>query len=106
MRSSLRIEERHRPGRRPTEDPPLDDPICVSSLWGPVRTPTADRLANEGLRYTRFHTTSLCAPISRSLLLTGRNHHSVGMGAVTEVATFAGVQPVRPKSAAYRLRKS
>lgn len=71
-----------------------------STFGGPVRTPTADRLATTGLRYNRFHTTALCAP-TRSALLTGRNHHAVGMGSVTELATAApGYNSVRPKSAA------
>jgi arylsulfatase A-like enzyme len=52
------------------------------------------------LRFNRFHTTALCAP-TRQALLTGRNHHSVGMGAVPEVATGApGQSPVRPNTAA------
>ena len=59
-----------------------------STFGGPVNTPTADRLAAGGLRYTRFHTTALCAP-TRQALLTGRNHHSVGMGSITETATSA-----------------
>jgi arylsulfatase len=59
-----------------------------SAFGGPVRTPTADRLAAGGLRYNRFHTTALCAP-TRQALLTGRNHHSVGMGSITETATSA-----------------
>lgn len=71
-----------------------------SAFGGPVQMPTAERLQQQGLSYTRFHTTSLCAP-TRAALLTGRNHHSVGMGAVTEVATSApGYNSVRPKSAA------
>lgn len=71
-----------------------------SAFGGPVRMPTAERLAASGLRYDRFHTTSLCAP-TRAALLTGRNHHSVGMGGVTEVATSApGYNSVRPRSAA------
>ena len=53
-----------------------------------------------GLRFNRFHTTALCAP-TRAALLTGRNHHTVGMGCVTEVATSApGYSSVRPKSCA------
>jgi len=59
-----------------------------SAFGGPVDTPTADRLAGEGLRYNRFHTTALCAP-TRAALLTGRNHHTVNMGAITELATSA-----------------
>ena len=61
---------------------------AAATFGGPIATPTADRLAAGGLRYNRFHTTSLCAP-TRSALLTGRNHHAVGMGAVPEVATSA-----------------
>jgi arylsulfatase len=48
-------------------------------------TPTFDRLAAGGLQYTGFHTTALCSP-TRSCLLTGRNHHSVGMGRITDLA--------------------
>ena len=71
-----------------------------SAFGGPVRTPTADRLAAGGLRYNRFHTTALCAP-SRQALLTGRNHHSVGMGSITETATSApGNSSVRPNTKA------
>jgi arylsulfatase len=71
-----------------------------SAFGGPCHTPTAERLAAGGLKYTRFHTTALCAP-TRQALLTGRNHHSVGMGAVTEMATSApGNSSVRPKNKA------
>ncbi|HTR74488.1 MAG TPA: arylsulfatase [Solirubrobacterales bacterium] len=71
-----------------------------SAFGGPCETPTAERLAGAGLRYNRFHTTALCAP-TRAALLTGRNHHSVGMGAVTEIATAApGYNSVRPNTAA------
>jgi arylsulfatase len=71
-----------------------------SAFGGPCATPTAERLAGGGLAFNRFHTTALCAP-TRQALLTGRNHHSVGMGCVTEFATSApGYTSVRPKSAA------
>jgi arylsulfatase A-like enzyme len=71
-----------------------------STFGGPCETPTADRLAENGLRYNRFHTTALCSP-TRQALLTGRNHHSVGMGGITEIATSApGYSSIRPKSAA------
>ena len=71
-----------------------------SAFGGPVAMPTAERLAKGGLRFTRFHTTALCAP-TRQALLTGRNHHSVGMGAITEMATSApGNSSVRPKDKA------
>src|SRR5688572_32356895 len=59
-----------------------------SAFGGPAHTPVAERLAAGGLKYTRFHTTALCAP-TRQALLTGRNHHSVGMGSITETATSA-----------------
>ena len=71
-----------------------------STFGGPCQTPTFDRLAAGGLRYTRFHTTALCSP-TRQALLTGRNHHSAGMGGITEVATGApGYSSVRPNSMA------
>ena len=71
-----------------------------SAFGGPCNTPTAERLAAGGLKLTRFHTTSLCSP-TRQALLTGRNHHSVGMGGVTEIATSApGNSSVRPKDKA------
>src|SRR6266404_9994715 len=59
-----------------------------SVLGGPCRTPNFERLAAEGLLYNRFHTTALCSP-TRQALLTGRNHHSAGMGGITEIATSA-----------------
>jgi arylsulfatase A-like enzyme len=71
-----------------------------SAFGGPCATPNAERLAAAGLKFTRFHTTSLCAP-TRQALLTGRNHHSVNMGGVAEVATSApGNTSVRPKEKA------
>ncbi len=71
-----------------------------SPFGGAIDTPTADRLAAGGLRYSRFHTTALCSP-TRQALLTGRNHHSVGMGGITEIATSApGYTGVRPNTAA------
>lgn len=71
-----------------------------SAFGGPVSTPTAERLAAGGLRYNRFHTTALCAP-TRQALLTGYNHHTVGMGVITEMATSApGYSSVRPNTTA------
>jgi arylsulfatase A-like enzyme len=71
-----------------------------SAFGGPIDTPTAERLAANGLKLTRFHTTALCSP-TRQALLTGRNHHSVGMGAITEMATSApGNCSIRPKDKA------
>ncbi|GAA3612837.1 arylsulfatase [Microlunatus ginsengisoli] len=73
---------------------------AASAFGGPCATPTAERLAADGLRYRRFHTTALCSP-SRAALLTGRNHHSVGMGAVADLATSApGYTSMRPNTAA------
>ena len=71
-----------------------------SAFGGPCNTPTAERLAAGGLKLSRFHTTALCSP-TRQALLTGRNHHSVGMGGVTEIATSApGYSSIRPKDKA------
>jgi arylsulfatase A-like enzyme len=71
-----------------------------SAFGGPCRTPSFERLAKDGLRYTRFHTTALCSP-TRAALLSGRNHHSVGMGGITEIATSApGYNSLRPKDKA------
>lgn len=71
-----------------------------SAFGGPCHTPNFERLAAGGLKYNRFHTTALCSP-TRQALLTGRNHHSVGMGAITEMATSApGNSGVRPKNKA------
>ncbi len=80
----------------------LDDVgFGASSVFGgPCQTPTAERLAAAGLRYTRFHTTALCSP-SRAALLTGRNHHMVGMAGCTELATAApGYNSIRPNTMA------
>lgn len=72
---------------------------AASAFGGPCRTPVAERLAAAGLRYNRFHTTALCSP-TRQALLTGRNHHSVGMGGITEIATGApGYCSVLPNTA-------
>ncbi|WP_217924170.1 arylsulfatase [Miltoncostaea oceani] len=71
-----------------------------SAFGGPCATLTAERLAGNGLKYNRFHTTALCAP-TRAALLTGRNHHTVGMGVITELATSApGYTSVRPDTCA------
>jgi arylsulfatase len=69
-----------------------------SAFGGPCETPTFERLAGDGLRYTRFHTTALCSP-TRAALISGRNHHTVGMGGITEMATSApGYNSMRPNS--------
>jgi arylsulfatase A-like enzyme len=77
--------------RRPPEGAPnvvlvlLDDVGFgqTSTFGGPANTPTLQKLAEEGLRYNRFHTTALCSP-TRAALLSGRNHHSVHTGVITK----------------------
>ena len=61
---------------------------AASVFGGPCQTPNFERLAADGLRYNRFHTTALCSP-TRQACLTGRNHHTAGMGGITEIATSA-----------------
>jgi arylsulfatase len=58
----------------------------TSTFGGVIPTPTMDRLAKIGLRYTQFHSTALCSP-TRAAIITGRNHHSVGFGVISEQAT-------------------
>src|SRR5262249_46337923 len=71
-----------------------------SAFGGPCQTPVAERLASTGLKYNRFHSTALCSP-TRQALLTGRNHHTVGMGCITEMASGApGYSSVLPNTAA------
>ncbi len=92
--------------------PPTARPTCVIVLLddigfaqlgcfgSDIETPTFDRLAADGLRYHRFHVTALCSP-TRAALLTGRNHHSVGMGFLTDVPIgFPGYNGRIPESAA------
>jgi arylsulfatase len=71
-----------------------------STFGGQIPTPSLDRLADRGLRYTRFHTTALCSP-TRAALLTGRNHHSAATGNITELGdSFPGYTGQIPKSCA------
>jgi arylsulfatase A-like enzyme len=71
---------------------------ATSTFGGPVPTPTFDRLAAKGLRYTQFHTTALCSP-TRAALLSGRNHHSANTGIIMEGATgFPGYNSLMSKS--------
>jgi arylsulfatase A-like enzyme len=71
-----------------------------SAFGGPCQTPNAERLAAGGLKYNRFHTTALCSP-TRQALLTGRNHHTVGMGGITEIASGSpGYSSVLPNTCA------
>ena len=67
-----------------------------STFGGIIPTPTMDRIARNGMRYTNFHSTSLCSP-TRAAIITGRNHHSVGFGVVGELATgFPGYDSIIP----------
>src|SRR5215475_9813638 len=71
----------------------------ASTFGGGAATPVLERLARDGLRYNRFHTTALCSP-TRAALLTGRNHHSVGTGVIMEMATgYPGYTGIVPNSA-------
>ncbi len=73
---------------------------AASAFGGPCRTPNFEKLAANGLKYTRFHTTALCSP-TRQAMLTGRNHHTVAMGGITEIATSApGYCSVLPNTCA------
>ena len=70
-----------------------------STFGGPIQTPNFQRLADNGLRYNQFHTTALCSP-TRACFITGRNHHSVASGVITEFATgYPGYNSLVPKSA-------
>jgi arylsulfatase A-like enzyme len=70
------------------------------TFGGPVPTPNMDKLANNGLKYTHFHTTALCSP-TRAALLTGRNHHSAGTGVIIECGTgYPGYTGIIPRSRA------
>ena len=68
----------------------------LSSFGGLVETPVLDSLAANGLRYTNMHTTALCSP-SRGCILTGRNHHSIGLASITETSTgYPGYNGILP----------
>jgi arylsulfatase len=70
-----------------------------STFGGPIQTPNFQRVADNGLRYNMYHTTALCSP-TRAALITGRNHHSVASGDITEFATgYPGYNSLVPKSA-------
>ncbi len=96
----------------PTVVPPKDAPNVLliltddvgfgapSTFGGLIPTPAMDRIAKAGLRYTQFHTTALCSP-TRAALITGRNHHSVGFGVITEISTgYPGYNSVITKDKA------
>lgn len=68
----------------------------LSAFGGLVETPVIDSLADNGLRYTNMHTTALCSP-SRSCIITGRNHHSMGLGTIAETSTgYPGYNAILP----------
>ena len=101
------VREQIRPVRPPVGAPNVlvvlvdDMGFGASSAYGgPCHMPTAERLSADGLRYSRFHVTALCSP-TRQALMTGRNHHSVGMGVTSEMSTLEpGYTGYRPASAA------
>ena len=71
-----------------------------ATFGGPIDTPNYDRMAAQGLRYNRFHVTAMCSP-TRAALLTGRNHHAVGMGGIPEFSGgFPGYSAMLPRDAA------
>jgi len=101
-----------KPGWPPTVVPPRGAPNILlimtddqgygvtSTFGGVIPTPSMDRLAKVGLRYTQFHSTALCSP-TRAALITGRNHHSVGTGVIGELSTgYPGYNSVIPKDKA------
>ena len=72
----------------------------ASTFGGVIPTPALDRIANNGLRYTNFNSTALCSP-TRAALITGRNHHSVGFGVISEQATgYPGYNSIIPRDKA------
>jgi arylsulfatase len=78
-----------------------------STFGGVIPTPALDRIAANGLRYTNFHSTALCSP-TRAALITGRNHHSVGFGVISEQSTgFPGYNSIitRDKATIGRILK-
>jgi arylsulfatase A-like enzyme len=80
----------------------IDDvgPAQTDAYGGEIHTPTLDKIAKEGISYNRFHTTAMCSP-TRAALLTGRNHHRVASGQITELANdWDGYMGTIPKSSA------
>jgi len=77
-----------------TDDAGFGNP---GTFGGPIRTAALDRLAAAGLKYNGFHVTAMCSP-TREALMTGRNHHAVGFGMVSEFAgPFPGYSAMLPK---------
>ena len=72
----------------------------TSTFGGVIPTPALDRIAQNGLRYTNFNSTALCSP-TRAALITGRNHHSVGFGVISEQSTgYPGYNSIIPREKA------
>ncbi|MGC2614287.1 MAG: arylsulfatase [Terracidiphilus sp.] len=98
-----RVEENHLPKDAPNVLIVLLDDVgfgLAETYGGPIHTPTLTKIANEGITYNSFHTTSICSP-SRASLLTGRNHQRVGSGTIAERALdFDGYTGVIPRSSA------
>lgn len=99
--------KRIEPSRLPDNAPNIlivliDDvgPGQTDTFGGDIHTPTLSRIAGEGISFSRFHSTAMCSP-TRAALLTGRNHHRVGSGQITEFANdWDGYSGVIPKSSA------
>ena len=71
--------------------------VVPGTFGGVIPTPALDRIAKAGLRYTQFHSTSLCSP-TRAALIAGRNHHSVGYGVISELSTgYPGYDSIHGK---------
>ena len=98
-----RVEKSHLPEGAPNILIILLDDVGFGqpdTYGGPVHTPTLSRIANEGISYNAFHTTSICSP-TRAALLTGRNHHRVGSGTIAERAVdWDGYTGVIPRTSA------
>ena len=98
-----RVEESHLPKNAPNVLIILLDDVgfgLADTYGGPIHTPTLTRIANDGISYNSFHTTSICSP-TRAALLTGRNHQRVGSGTIAERAVdFDGYTGVIPRSSA------
>ena len=74
--------------------------VC-STFGGVIPTPAMDRIAKAGLRYTQFHSTALCSPSRAAAIISGRNHHSMGFGVISEMATgYPGYDSVITKDKA------
>ena len=98
-----RVEESHLPKDAPNILVILLDDVgfgLPDTYGGPIHTPTLSRVANEGISYSTFHTTSICSP-TRAALLTGRNHTRVGSGTIAERAVdWDGYTGVIPRTSA------